>query len=346
MTAAPRPPVFIHAWWRSSSTYVWAKLRGVESLCCYYEPLHEAIGTLTLDAVRAGPNPAFPRALHHPVTDRNYYAEYQGVLEAGGTGFAKALSYDRYFLRPGEPDAALERYLGRLIGISAERGNRAVLCFCRSPLRSAWMRQRFGGLHLALLRSPRDQWGSFLEQRGLGRPYFVSGLVAIAAKLGARFPHAFAHLSCRLPDRRSRAYSPDELRHFHGVAKTLGDYNLYALFVLVWLASALQSLGVAEIVLDSDRLSGDAAARARAAARLAAEGLPADFSDCAAPRHPDLPLNPEALDSIEAAAARALACNARELVVADEAKIEPLLEELSPASREILRRALDELRRG
>ncbi len=33
--------MFIHAWWRSGSSYVWSKLRANQSLICYYEPFNE-----------------------------------------------------------------------------------------------------------------------------------------------------------------------------------------------------------------------------------------------------------------------------------------------------------------
>ena len=41
-------PLFIHAWFRSGSTYIWSKLRNDEKLICYYEPFHEVLAEKSL----------------------------------------------------------------------------------------------------------------------------------------------------------------------------------------------------------------------------------------------------------------------------------------------------------
>jgi hypothetical protein len=334
MSAAEATPVFIHSWWRTASTYLRVKLRENESLCCYAEPLHEVVGMLTRQIVRAPADRARTQALHHPEMKRGYFAEYEPLLERG-IPFHKSLSYDRYFLGPEERDAQLETYLAALIESARGRGKRPVLAFCRSALRSAWMKRRFGGLHAALLREPREQWGSMLEQHGQGGTYFLAGVLAIAARLRARAPRAFAHLQCRLPDHRADSYNPHELGFYIELAKKTREYDLYAVFVLLWLASTLQMLSVADLALDASRLSADPSARRAAEERLAAQGLPVDLSDMTTPKHPRSPLAPEAMESIEFAAARALARNARELVIADEPAIARHLDDLAPRSRRL-----------
>ena len=59
-------PIFIHAWWRSGSTYIWSKLRENKSCRCYYEPLHEKIADLNVAAVKASPDIDVSRALKTP----------------------------------------------------------------------------------------------------------------------------------------------------------------------------------------------------------------------------------------------------------------------------------------
>ena len=339
-------PVFIHSWWRTSSTYLRHKLREHDHLCCFAEPLHEVVGMLTLQIVRARPDPAKLKALHHPELKRGYFAEYEPLLERG-IPFHKSLSYDRYFLGPGESDAQLETYLAALVDSARGRGKRAVLAFTRSALRAAWMKRHFGGLHLALLRDPREQWGSMFEQARLeGGTYFLAGVLAIAARLRARFPRAFAHLQCKLPDHRADAYNPRELGFYMSLAKETRAYELYAVYALVWLASTLQMLSVAQLVLDASRLSADAAARRSAEQRLAAQGLPVDLSDMTTPKHARFALAPEAMESIEFGAARALARNARELVIADETAIAGNLADLAPRSRRLIELCLRARRAG
>ena len=105
-------------------------------------------------------------------------------------------------------------------------------------------------------------------------------------------------------------------------------------------ASALQSASAAEIVLDSDRLSSDAAARRAAETALAAQGLQADLGDAAAPRHAELPLDEKALRAAEEWALRRLAGTSRALVRAERARVSAALGSLAPFSRSLLERSL------
>jgi hypothetical protein len=343
---AEAAPVFLHSWWRTSSTYVWGKLRQIEHLCCYSEPLHETVGNLTLPIVRGRVDARIVANLNHPPMQRPYFAEYEPLLLEGGTRFTKALSYDRYLLYPQEADAELESYLRQLIESARQRGKRPLLACVRGSLRAAWMHRRFGGLQIALLRNPRDQWGSMLEQNSRGGAYFVAGVLAICGKLAGRVPGAFAHLPFRLVNYLGPNYNPLELGRYFAQVKELDADVGYGLFVLLWLASALQILSVADVVLDADQLSRSSQLRSRAEAQLSTHGLPVDFSDWATPSHPDLAQSPERLSEIEADAAQALGAGARPLVAVNPARIEGCCPDLDAASAQLLLRALDELRRS
>lgn len=187
--ADQRLPVFIHAWWRSSSTYVWSKLREDRSLCCYYEPLHPQIAALDPAAIRSATEATVSKHLRHPLPDRHSFAEYFEFGRPANALYTTALAYDRYLLRPDQEDSQLRAYLDDLVQISRLAGRLPVLCFCRSQMRSAWMKQALGGCHVAQIRDPMAQWDSFNV-----RPYFVRRLVHIAGKLHGEFPMAFAHI--------------------------------------------------------------------------------------------------------------------------------------------------------
>jgi len=334
MNETTASPVFVHAWWRASSTWFWAKLRRQPGLRCYYEPLNERLAYWTAPLLRGyRPDPAALRRSKHPPMERPYFAEYLELYEAGGTGYALPLSYERYLLAPGKEDAALERYLAGLIAHAAARKERAVLCFVRSPMRALWMKRRFGGLHIAQLRNPRDQWASFRAQGRNGSSYFTAGMLLIAERLQARFPAALAGMPA-LPrlTLRPRALSAD--------GPALAPQAEYRLFMLLWLASALQSLSASEIVLDSDRLSSDAAGRRAVEAALAAQGLRADLSDAAAPSHVELPLAAKALQAAEEWAVRRLARESRALALFDPARVTAGLARLAPVSRSLVQRSL------
>ncbi len=325
-------PIFIHAWWRSSSTYVWAKLRQDGALCCYYEPLSEQIAALGPDAVESSAARAVRTALRHPVPDRAYFAEY---LESGMSAvalYSRRLAYDRYLLRPGDEDAGLRRYLDELIDIPARTGRRAVLCFCRSQMRSAWMKQAFGGLHVAQIRNPRDQWASFQVD-----PYFLQRLLFLAFKLYAAFPAAFAHIA-RFAEQAQALSSPAaRASPAKGRQITLGKRDALRLFLLVWMASALQSIGACDFVLDADRLSADAACRDEAVAWFRSAGCNVDFSDCATPSSATPgSAGDEMFRRAMADSVSAIRSNASSLVVADTRAVADRLSSLSGASRKIL----------
>jgi hypothetical protein len=327
-------PVFVHAWWRTASTWFWAKLRDQPGLRCYYEPLNERLAYWTAPLLRAyKPDPAALRRSRHPPMARPYFAEFIELLEEGGMGYDMTLAYERYLLDPAVDDAALERYLARLIAHAGGRRERPVLCFVRSPLRALWMQRRFGGLHIAQLRNPRDQWGSFRAQGGEKGSYFTAGMMLIAARLRERFPAALQGMPA-LPGviLRPRSLALD--------GPPLPPVAEYRLFLLLWLASALQSLSAAAIVLDSDRLSADAQERRAAEAALAAQGLRADLSDAAAPSHAELPLAEPALRTAEEWAVRRLARESRPLALFEPARVAAALARLAPFSRELVERSL------
>src|SRR5439155_6083877 len=83
----------------------------------------------------------------------------------------------------------LRGYIENLIETSRERQLKPILCFCRSQMRSAWMKAAFGGLHVCQIRNPFDQWESFHIE-----PYFTIMMLTIALKLSASHPSAFSHV--------------------------------------------------------------------------------------------------------------------------------------------------------
>ncbi len=333
---AAQGPVFVHGWWRCATTYLWSRLRRDPALRCYYEPLFEGIADLTPETVMQAPPAGRLHSARHRDVQGSYFAEYEPLVASGGTGFGRELAYERYLLDPQEPDPELERYLGRLIEAAGGHGQRPVLCFVRSSMRSLWMKRRFEALHVAQLRNPRDLWGSILRVGGL-RSYFAAGVVHIAMKLGPRCPRAFSHLKSVADPRAGAPQAAGRLVDF---AAELGERRVYAIFVLVWLACALQSLGAADLVLDGDRLCGDGAARERAAERLAEHGITCDFSDIALPRYRELPLSAAELDGLERLALAQIAGEARGLIVCDAPRVEAALGELAEPSRRLLEPAL------
>jgi len=322
-------PVFIHAWWRSSSTYVWSKLRKDDSLCCYYEPLNERIAKLDKDSADALLSVEDSARLKHPSQGRSYFAEYFEFAAASVRAYQPEFAYDRYLLRQGDEHPALQSYLRGLLTSAAEAGRRPVLSFCRSQMRSAWIKQQFGGLHVAQIRNPVSQWQSFQVD-----PYFVLKMMLIGLNLWSDCPQAFAHI----PGFVRHGAAVREGSEFARSKFTLGWDDAQRLFLLLWLASCIQSVAQADFVLDVDRLAIDPGYRQTTSEWLASVGCRAEFSDCSTPGARGLPRD-EALQAAIDEAICAIRLHAACLLHADAKAVLHRLSQLTSVTATILERA-------
>jgi hypothetical protein len=316
------PPVFIHAWWRSASTYVWSKFRADPRNRCFNEPLHEKISQLR-ESELGEFSADLLRALHHPPLQDHPFAEFGPLLRAGALPYTPDLAYARYLLKPGEADAGLHAYLKSLIDSAALAAQRAVLCFCRSQMRSAWMRANFQALHVAQVRDPAAQFASF----GVAR-YFPSRMVTIAANLCQRYPDAFLHT----PELRRQVMAGSP-------SAALPYRETIDVFALLWLASVLQAVGFADFVLDVDCLSDRPEARREATDWFHSQRCVIQFDDCNVPRPPGGPAAEEMRKAMERAAA-ALREHAGALAIFEPARVAAVLERLSPTTRASVELAL------
>lgn len=286
-------PIFIHAWWRSSSTYVWSKLRCDPSLRCYYEPLHERLAVLDRATVEGSAEVGTSRQLRHPVPQRHFFFEYLDLIAQGRLRYSQDLAYARYLLRSDQGDEALRDYLQGLIGAATAAGRTPVLCFCRSQI--------------AEPASPASV--------GL-RPYR-------RVRADGEFPRAAG---------RTQGAS--------GTTLPIGSRDLLGVFLVLWIASALQAIGCCDHVLDVDRLSADESYRQESSRWFRAVGCTADFSDCSTPATETDPASAALFEAMIAQAARAIRSNASTLVIADAAAVEQRLSSLSVASQRILQQVI------
>src|ERR1700712_5787953 len=110
-----RPPgIFLHTGWRSGGTWVWSRLRALETVTAFYEPLSTLLGDLTLadiSAVRPTSNSG------HPPLDAPYYEEYRSFLQErtrGVIGYQKRFGIDRFADVPEDGFPAMQAYLQNL----------------------------------------------------------------------------------------------------------------------------------------------------------------------------------------------------------------------------------------
>jgi hypothetical protein len=328
-------PIFIHAWWRSGSTYVWSKLRENESCRCYFEPLNPRIPDLKLSSVEALPDIADVQNLRHPTLRAHYFAEYAELLRCAALGYSPDLAYDRYLIRPDEPDERLRDYLNGLISSASKAHRRAILCFCRSQMRSAWMKKALGGLHVAQIRNPADQWASFKSYQSEIRTNFAVNMTIVALKLRHLHPNAFVHIEEleRFAQQLSkRASLPMEVIAHHFIPQFVRRRDCLDVFLLIWIASALQAIAYCDFVLDIDELSTTLNYRNTAEQWFSSIDCRVDFSDCSSPTAAESTTFEQTVEE----AVSAIRSNASSLVVAEPDVIKKWLPSLSPRSRRIL----------
>ena len=267
----------------------------------FYEPWHEQLATLTPERiVQERPETS---GLRHPVDGLPYLHEFHDLLgSAGGVrDFETRLALDDYFLSADQEDAGQAAYVETLIAAARREDRTPVLACCRTLGRIGWLRRRFGGTHIVLIRDPVQQWRSFYSLRKRPRPtYFeLCQYVILSEAAGGE---AAAR---RLGLAGGRGDLAERLQAVRKRLKRAPARVSFAAFLAVYLLSYVAALPRADLVIDVDRLGRDPDyARTMATAIAVLTGVKLDFDDCRtpAPHAGDLPVDyrREALAMIEA----------------------------------------------
>jgi hypothetical protein len=282
LPASPQA-VFLHTFWRSGGTWIWSRCRDANSVCGFYEPLHEQAATFS----RASLNrlrPANWRSSHSETAP--YFEEFRPLIPDRGRGvhaYRERFAFDGFFLSPEAPaDPALEAYLHALIAHAAARGRMPVLKFCRSAGRAGWMQARFPNVaHFIVLRDPVSQ---YLSIRGLlenqrNRYFAVAPLLVLArnAQLSCVRKAASA-FGVNLP----ALHSPDlayQVEICWRQVRHMADAERYRAFLAFWTLGAGFALHSSARVIDMPALGADTAYRESVEADLRrATGAPIDLS--------------------------------------------------------------------
>lgn len=268
--------VVLHAHWRSSSTYVWAKFRQRSDTYCYFEPLNEHLDTLTPEVIELFQPWSYA---HHPDLDAPYLEEFRPLI-AGGCGVARFPAHLTYGHYRADAETRLPELTGYFAGLAAHAealGKRPVHGLVRSSLRVGWFRAHVPGTHLFIRRAPRCQFLSMLNQAVKGNPYFLRrGLVILQHNLAepafAPLLAAIEHHALPVPDAMEVAQAPLP--------------QLYVIFYFLHLLAARQGEPLCDFVIDIDRITLDAGARREAETAVAdLTGMPLSFADCAVQRY-------------------------------------------------------------
>ncbi|MTJ83017.1 MAG: hypothetical protein F8N37_18695 [Telmatospirillum sp.] len=281
--------VYLHSAFRSGSTWFWNRFRVEPGVMAFYEPFNEKLSSLTGWAI-AIDTPGRWNS-RHPVLAAPYNAEYKPLLRPGGGVrlFEDRFSYAGYF--DTGADEPLARYLDGLAGHARQSGALPVFGFCRSQARVPWFQRYRPGLQVTTVRNPWDQWASYhLMALETGSAYFEFRAF-LAATIGRGHRDVSRHFAdLHLPPLGDEAGESDEacLEAFFVAADTALRFRI---FLRVYILDSFRALAHADLVVDLDKMSGDAAYRARMTSDLRVlTGLPTlSFEDCALPRHPPLP---------------------------------------------------------
>ena len=233
-------PVFIHAMFRTGSTYLWDKFRKDKRFHCYYEPLHEDLAVLAKDNIDIW-GYRESRSMRHPELNIPYHAEYEHLLNGSDPGvpyFKKAFSYDQ-FCRT-RADRAMKRYIDLLICSCGKKI--PVLQFNRTSCRIKWFKESYpDSINLYLFRDPRDQWQSFLEIKKIFANIFPALTLLTASK--NKEHEKFKHIKEYVPLCK---YTEDTFARenifYHTIAEAYNDEELYFIFYYIWLVSLLDSI--------------------------------------------------------------------------------------------------------
>lgn len=272
-----RQPLFIHAGWRTGSTYIWKKYREQPRYRAYLEPLHEALLAGTEEQLRRDLTPEFVSFMRHPEIERFYFDEYPFRPEGGVEYFEPHFPYERYCLDPAGEDEALERYISNLILRAEACGQTAVLQFNRSLLRSEWMKERFAPISILILRRPEEIWNSFLS---FPNRYFPGVVCCILGQNSQ---------SRLLQDIAARFGIPLQIT---GLSEDIEFYRqfaiehldaLYPAFYEFYILTSAYNCRLADCIIDVDEVSSNPDVRAEVMRRLENMGAGISLDDCRVP---------------------------------------------------------------
>lgn len=302
--------IFIHALFRTGSTYVWNKFRQFPNYVCYYEPFHHLLGgitpnnakdTLTLDFKAAG----------HPELDKYYLYEYVTCLRESTPGvpfFRKEFSFDWFCLSAGETNPYQKKYVDFLILAAGKKI--PLFQFNRTALRSGWFKSFYpGSMNVYLYRNPRDQWQSYraIEARTSYDRFFVMDLIALSKNRESTLIRPLAHVIPLLKF-NSAAYADEEL-FYRTLSQAYGEKEKYFIFYYLWLLSMLENALHVDMLWDINALASDKTYRKKIQQWLVDKNIdPIDFDDCHITRYSDFQLPPDTMAEIETQVQELIIC--------------------------------------
>ena len=279
--------IFIHSGWRTGSTYVWTKFRHHPACLGFYEPFNEMLSAMSpTDIYTARHDLA---ALKHSEIGLPYFHEYIPLLGPKGNPLFKLeFSYRNYFIAD-EPLPDQRAYIDSMLGLAGKLGRRPALGFVRSLGRVGWFRKNFAtAANIVVIRSPVGQWLSARQLALQHQHEFFDPmqlLILAQARGSAAVIEEAQRLGIpRLDDHPLRA----AIELARQLAAQVSPAVRFRMFASLYVLSYLAALPNADLVIDMDRLSVEAAYQAETARAIRQlTGLDIDFADADMPRRAD-----------------------------------------------------------
>lgn len=279
---APRKQLLLHSMFRAGSTYLFSKLRALPRYYCYYEPLHHELVRLRRDNIELwGYDRQSTNYMKHPELGAPHFQEYLRAFRDGYDVlpcFEPGLSYDDF--SGARENRGLRCYIENLRD-SAPQVCMPVLQFNRTTLRVGWFRRNFpDAYNVFLLRSPRDQFDSYVNVMGRKDSIFLAmNLYILARNEDLHFTGVAGCLPAGLSGKDVIADLAICAEHANRVSLP----QHYLVFYYLWVMSLLEARAQADRIVDMDRLSCDPDYARGVAADLQAfgGGDPLDFTDAA-----------------------------------------------------------------
>lgn len=287
------PPIFVHASPRSSSTYFFNVLRRDPSLICFNEVLMD--GKRDAPGYRKPDEPANPAVnkptswnVNHHFLDRPDDQEFMDAWDAIQHVYPLAPAFRDYLPWDGVLARDVKDYFSGLQDYANLNGKRAAFCEINSRGRAGALRDAFGGFHVAQIRDPISQFGSFY------RPLEEAGewgfLVHPLKEIGISGNHPLYKVvpeECRPPvlpwpaaDRTRRWASAVEYVLLLSDQRPDALARAFRWHMFAWLLSNLAAIAYSDFVLDIDKAYDDVMYRGDTVKVFASiTGTEVDFSD-------------------------------------------------------------------
>lgn len=287
-------PIFIHGYWRTGSTYIWAKFREQENCYSYCEPLHDYFTKVRKEDLARTFSANAIRELRHPSLKTFYFLEYPFLPQGGVEKFRKHFSYEHYCLDEDDSDVDLREYVSHLIALAVKKNKRPVLQFNRALLRSRWLKKQFSPVSILLLRSPIDTWKSICS---FSHGYFKDVTSCIIGQNGIHKWFLPLREKFRIPRYLGSTFQ-DTRDYYHRFTQD-NEQNLYFMFYYLYILTFLYNIADCDVVMDMNLLSQSSEMRDLVIQQMRAYDIDISLSDCTIPSYKEVSSEEQARKEIE-----------------------------------------------